>query len=442
MSKIENAEVLPVTRISGEITVPGDKSLSHRVAMLSTLARGSSRIRGFLRSEDCLHTLGAIRALGAEVTDEPSGELVVIGIPDGLRQPAMPLDMGNSGTGMRLVTGFVAGHPIQTELTGDASLCSRPMGRIAKPLTLMGAGITLKGADERPPILVHGGNLHGIEYDMPMASAQVKSAILLAGLYADGETVVREPRPCRDHTERLFQAMHIPLQINGLEIRLTGFVAQGPTLEARDWAVPGDFSSAAFWLVAAAARPGDEVVVRNVGLNPRRTALLNVLERMGANIEIELDRDPAWMEPTGTIRVRGAALQGTSVAGDEVPNLIDEIPLVAVLGALAAGDTTISEAAELRVKESDRIAVTCTNLRALNIDVDEKPDGMIVHGGAEVKTLASIDSHGDHRIAMAMAVLALHGYSPVSIGDIACIRTSYPLFWDDYARIGGKSVAS
>ncbi len=418
--------------IGGRLRVPGDKSISHRVAMLAALADGVSEVRGFLESGDCLNTLKAMEALGAVV--ERDGDVIKIkGIGGALHAPAGMLDLGNSGTGMRLLAGLLAGQPFVTEMTGDASLCSRPMGRIANPLAEMGARIELLGDGGCAPIRVHGGTVNAIRYELPMASAQVKSAVLLAGLAAVGETVVVEPRATRDHTERMLTAMGADLSVDRLTITLRSKGLDGSVLKSGNWVVPGDFSSAAFWIVAAAAREGSEVVIEGVGLNPRRTALLDVMRRMGATIDVEMS-DESW-EPIGTVRVRGARLKATDVGGEEIPNLIDELPLVAVAGALADGVTVVRDAAELRVKESDRIATMATNLTAAGVEVVETEDGMRITGGSEIAGGVEVESFGDHRIAMAMAVLGLYASNPIQINDVACVATSYPGFWEDMLKL-------
>jgi len=429
--------VHPVSTFGGEVRVPGDKSISQRIAMLAALAKGTSEIRGFLTGEDAMSTLNAVCALGASAKFD-GDVLKITGTGGKFKEPANPLKLGNSGTGTRLLAGLLAGQKMTATMTGDESLSRRPMGRIKDPLEEMGAQIELTGEKGTLPMTITGTPLHGIRYELPMASAQVKSCVLLAGLFAEGKTTVIEPRPTRDHTEKLFQALEIPFDVNGLEISLQGFGSGGPEIEARNLSVPGDFSSAAFWIAAAAARSKTELVVREVGLNPRRTALLNVLSRMGALIETELSEEEG--DPIGSVFVRGTPLRGTEIGGDEIPNLIDELPMIAVLGALAEGETVIRDAAELRVKESDRIAVTAAHLRAFGVEVDEHPDGMTVHGPAELHAPDEpLASHGDHRIAMSMAMLATFADGPVQIDDVDCVATSYPDFWNHLEQLGGKS---
>lgn len=404
--------------------------------MLAALAKGTSEVSGFLRGEDAMSTLSAMCSLGASAKFE--GDILKItGTGGKFKEPANPLDMGNSGTGTRLLAGLLAGQKMTVTMTGDASLSRRPMGRIKTPLELMGAQIELTGEKGTLPMTVRGTPLRGIRYELPMASAQVKSCVLLAGLFAEGKTTVVEPRPTRDHTEKLFQALEIPLHIDGLEISLNGFGPNGPQITARKLTVPGDFSSAAFWIAAVAARPGAELIVRGVGLNPRRTALLDVLKRMGALIETEITEEQG--DPIGTVFVRGARLRGTEIGGDEIPNLIDELPMLAVTGALATGDTVIRDAAELRVKESDRIAVTAAHLRAFGVEVEEHADGMTVRGPAKLHAPSEpLESHGDHRITMSMAMLATFADAPVKLEQVECVATSYPDFWNHLEQLGGK----
>ncbi|MGE4488092.1 MAG: 3-phosphoshikimate 1-carboxyvinyltransferase [Kiritimatiellales bacterium] len=428
--------VFPVPSLGGELRVPGDKSVSQRIAMLAALAKGTSEVRGFLRSEDAMSTLGAMCSLGAS-TRFDGDVLRITGTGGKFKEPANPLDMGNSGTGTRLLAGLLAGQKMAVTMTGDASLSRRPMGRIKTPLEQMGARIELTGEKGTLPMTIRGSPLHGIRYELPVASAQVKSCVLLAGLFADGKTTVVEPRPTRDHTEKLFQALDIPVNIDGLEISLQGFGPKGPQVAARRLTVPGDFSSAAFWIAAVAARPGAELIVRGVGLNPRRTAMLDVLKRMGALIETEITDGEG--DPIGTVFVRGADLRGTRIGGDEIPNLIDELPMLAVTGALANGDTMFRDAAELRVKESDRIAVTAEHLRSFGVRVKEHPDGMTIYGPARLHAPSEpLDSHGDHRITMSMAMLATFSDGPVQLKNVNCVATSYPEFWDHLTALGGK----
>ena len=420
--------VKAISSLKAEFSVPGDKSVSHRAAIFGGLSNGVCEITNFLPSEDCVNTLNAMRSLGAryEVLDELEGygplNLRIHGTSMKLFAPEAPIDCGNSGTGMRLLAGLLAGQEFTSDLFGDASLSSRPMARITKPLEEMGARIDTLG--EKPgcaPLKIHPAKLKPIDYEMPVASAQVKSAILLAGLFSEGITTVTQPNVTRDHTERMCAAFQLSCRTEDNKISLPG--NQMP--ESCDLTVPGDISSAAFWLVAAAAMDGSHLLLKDVGLNPTRTAILAVLTRMGASItEIE---HSSTGEPIGNITIHGAELQGTTLLEEEIPNLIDEIPVIAVAAALAEGSTHIRNARELRVKETDRIATTVENLRKMGADVEEFEDGMIIHGGKRLKG-ASIESHGDHRIAMAFAIAGLFAKGETVINGTDCINTSYPGF--------------
>ncbi len=420
--------VKPISRLHAEFSVPGDKSMSHRAAILGGLSNGVCTIRNFLPSEDCLNTLKAMEALGCrvEVLEEMTGfgptALRIHGRSMKLGAPPAPIDCGNSGTGMRLLAGLLAGQEFASELFGDASLSGRPMDRITTPLGQMGARIETRG--EKPgcaPLFIHPAKLRPIHYDMPMASAQVKSAVLLAGMFAEGKTSVTQPAVTRDHTERMLASFGVSTRTEDNTISIIG--GQIPT--ACDFTVPGDISSAAFWLVAAAALPGSRLLVQGVGLNPTRTAILNVLSRMGARmLDIVHHSDG---EPIGNIEVHGAPLAGTAILPEEVPNLIDEIPVIAVAAALAEGKTTIRNAKELRVKETDRITTVVNNLRAMGAEVEEFEDGMEITGGRPLHG-AALDSHGDHRIAMAFAIAGLFAEGETTIRNTECVNTSYPGF--------------
>lgn len=407
--------------------------------MLASLASGTSTVRGFLKSEDCVTILEVLTRLGAQY-EFAGDELRITGTGGTFRRPSGVLDMGNSGTGIRLLAGLLAGQAFTTELTGDASLRSRPMRRISEPLVRMGASVELLGGNGCAPVRITGGALHGIEYAPPVASAQVKSCVLFAGLFAEGGTTVVEVSPTRDHTERLLMAMGVPLSVEGLRISLQGYGAKGPSIQARSWHVPGDISSAAFWITAAACREGWSIELPGVGWNPRRNALVAVLRRMGASIRFSESPDASACESMGTIAVEGRCLQGTEVGGSEIPDLIDELPLVAVAGAMARGRTVIRDAAELRVKESDRIRSVVDNLTRLGVKVEEKPDGMVIEGPATVRGGVTVDSYGDHRLPMAMSVLAMSADAPVKMDDIACVNKSYPEFWKDLGKVGGHAV--
>ncbi|MFZ4682351.1 MAG: 3-phosphoshikimate 1-carboxyvinyltransferase [Terrimicrobiaceae bacterium] len=414
-----------------EITVPGDKSVSHRAIMLAALSNGVCKITNFLEGEDCLSTAAAFRQLGVTIEQPEPGTLVVYGTRGVLTAPQSPIDCGNSGTTMRLMSGILAAQPFTAELTGDASLQGRPMRRVVEPLTQMGAKIRTAGAKDTPPLIIEGGPLKAITYRTPVASAQVKSAILLAGLFAEGVTTVIEPSPSRDHTERMLEYFLVKLETEhakaGDPTKECRISLQGrQQIESRDFSVPGDISSAAFWLVAAAAQPGSRLLIKNVGLNPTRTGIIGVLIRMGARIR-EVVEVVAQGEPCGVIDIWGGRLRGTVIAGDEIPNVIDEIPILAVAGALAEGETIIRDAKELRVKETDRIAAIASNLRLMGVPVEEFEDGMKITGGQKLKG-AKLPSYGDHRIAMAFAIAGLHASGETVIENTACVQTSYPGF--------------
>ncbi|HVX03992.1 MAG TPA: 3-phosphoshikimate 1-carboxyvinyltransferase [Rhodanobacteraceae bacterium] len=410
--------------LRGEIAVPGDKSISHRAIMLSALADGTSRITGFLEGEDTHATARIFAQMGVRIEAPLSGERIVHGIGlHGLRAPEGVLDCGNSGTAMRLLCGVLAGQAFDSVLTGDESLSRRPMQRVAKPLAQMGASIELAETGT-PPLRIRGGrSLRGIEYASPIASAQVKSAVLLAGLYADGQTSVTESRPTRDYTERMLAAFGWPIESGPGRAQLSG----GHALYATDIDVPADFSSAAFFVVAATLVPGSELVLRHVGMNPRRTGLLHVLRAMGANIAEEKQRETGG-EPVADLVVRYAPLRGIDVPVAHVADMIDEFPVLFVAAACAEGVTKIQGAEELRVKESDRIAVMATGLRALGIRVDESQDGAMIDGSR--LRGGRVESHGDHRCAMAFAVAGAVANAPVTIRDCANVATSFPGFVD------------
>ena len=413
----------PAGPLRGSVGVPGDKSVSHRALMFGALADGVSHIRGFLEGEDTRATAAVLQQLGVRIDTPADGERVVHGVGlHGLRASAQALDCGNAGTGMRLLAGLLAGQAFDSTLVGDASLSKRPMRRVTDPLAAMGARIDTQ--DGLPPLAVRGSQrLHGIRYELPVASAQVKSALLLAGLYAQGETEIIEPHPTRDYTERMLAAFGWPIAFEPGRARLSG----GHVLRATDVDVPADFSSAAFFLVAASIVPGSELRLPAVGLNPRRTGLLEALRLMGADIRIENPRASGG-EPVADLLVRHAPLHGVELPEALVPDMIDEFPALFVAAAVAKGNTVIRGAAELRVKESDRLATMATGLRALGITVDETPDGATIHGG----TLAggTVESLTDHRIAMSFAVAGLVAQAPVRINDCRHVATSFPGFME------------
>ncbi|WP_426702980.1 3-phosphoshikimate 1-carboxyvinyltransferase [Rhodanobacter sp. Col0626] len=409
--------------LRGSVQVPGDKSVSHRALMLAAIAEGTSHIRGFLEGEDTRATAAVLAQLGVRIDTPSAGERVIHGMGlHGLRASSGPLDCGNAGTGMRLLTGLLAGQAFDSRLVGDDSLSKRPMRRVTDPLASMGARIDTR--DGLPPLHVHGGqSLGGICYALPVASAQVKSALLLAGLYANGETEVIEPHPTRDYTERMLAAFGWPISFSPGRARISG----GHSLRATDVDVPADFSSAAFFLVGASIVPGSELRLPAIGLNPRRTGLLQALRLMGADITIENPRESGG-EPVGDILVRHAPLHGVDLPESLVPDMIDEFPVLFIAAAMASGATVIRGAAELRVKESDRIATMATGLRALGVEMAETPDGAIIHGGRLGG--GTVQSHLDHRIAMSFAVAGLVADAPVTIHDCRHVATSFPGFLD------------
>jgi 3-phosphoshikimate 1-carboxyvinyltransferase len=410
----------------GHFRVPGDKSISHRAALFGAMARGETRISGFSSAADCASTLSCLQALGVGVRlDGPSVILDGQGL-EGLRPPHDALDAGNSGSTLRMLAGILAGRPFRSVLTGDASLRRRPVERVAAPLRAMGAKV--ESTDGRPPLTLEGGALHGIHWDLPVASAQVKTAVLLAGLQGDGVTSVREPEMSRDHTERLLPAFGVGVERRGLEVSVYG----GTPLRGAVIDVPGDASSAAFLVVAALLLPGSEVRIDGVLLNSTRTAFLEVLREMGGEIETGVDRGAP--EPVGHIVARSSRLRGTTIAPQTVPALIDEVPALAVAGALAEGTFRLEGAAELRVKESDRIAALAEGLRRMGASVEERPDGLTVEGNARLHG-AAVRTFGDHRIAMALAVAALAAKGDTEIEDAECASVSFPEFYD-YLRRG------
>jgi 3-phosphoshikimate 1-carboxyvinyltransferase len=428
--------------LTGTITVPGDKSISHRALMFSALAVGSSRIEGLLEGEDVLATAAALRAMGATIHRDDAGVWHVEGVGvGGLLQPAVALDMGNSGTSTRLLMGLVASHPITATFTGDASLSARPMGRVIEPLTQMGAEITASPGG-RLPLMVRGlCPAVPITYTLPVASAQVKSAVLLAGLNTPGTTTVVEPVATRDHSERMLSGFGAALTVaegdDGRVIAITGEA----TLEPQQIAVPGDPSSAGFWLVAASIVPGSDVTIANVGLNPTRTGLITALRLMGADIA-ECDRRTVGGEPVADLRVRHAALTAIDVPHDLAPSMIDEYPVLFVAAAFATGRTVARGAHELRVKESDRIAAMKAALTACGVACEEYDDGLAITGsaGAPIPGGATIASLLDHRIAMSMAVAALHAQQAVTIDDAGPVATSYPGFFASLDAVTGVTT--
>lgn len=411
--------------IDTEITVPGDKSISHRAAIIAALSNGVCRIDGFLQAEDCKRTLEALRALGIRIDEPEPNTIVVHGKKRVLTPPSREINCGNSATTMRLMAGLLAGQPFESRLVGDASLSRRPMDRVITPLRRMGANISAEGPDETAPLLIRGAPLRGIKYEIPVASAQVKGALLLAGLFAKGKTSVTEIAATRNHTELMLRYFFVRTS-RAEDGTVTIFGDQTP--ESRDFNVPGDLSSAAYWLTAAAAQPGGHLLVRNLGLNPTRTPVLGVLVRMGAQVREAIENVDQF-EPRGVVEVTGATLKGTVIQGKEIAQLIDELPVLAVAGALAQGTTIIRQAQELRVKETDRIAAIAHNLRIMGAQVIELNDGLEIHGPAPLRG-GRVASFGDHRIAMAFAVAGLFAESETTVQDGSCVEISYPGFGD------------
>ncbi|HIB84289.1 MAG TPA: 3-phosphoshikimate 1-carboxyvinyltransferase [Chromatiaceae bacterium] len=422
--------VEPGGSLSGTLSVPGDKSVSHRSIMLGSLAEGTTEVEGFLEGEDNLATLNAFRAMGVDIEGPSNGRVVIHGVGmHGLQAPSEPLYLGNAGTSMRLLTGLLAGQAFNVELTGDTSLSSRPMRRVTEPLAEMGAQIQTTG-DGTAPLHIHGGQeLHGIDFDMPVASAQVKSCLLLAGMYAQEAVRVTEPAPTRDHTERMLEGFGYPIQRDGATV----CIEPGGQLKACSLTVPGDISSAAFFLVAASIAPDSDLTLKGIGLNPTRDGVINILRAMGADIEV-LNKRQAGGEPVADLRVRTAQLKGIHIPEDQVPLAIDEFPVLFIAAACAEGETLLTGAHELRVKESDRIQVMADGLRAVGVDATPTDDGMVIRGGSIGG--GEIDSHGDHRIAMAFAVAGLRASDTIAINDCANVDTSFPRFAELASGVG------
>jgi 3-phosphoshikimate 1-carboxyvinyltransferase len=422
--------VEPGGALTGRVRVPGDKSISHRSVMLGALADGVSDIHGFLEGEDSLATLDAFRRMGVTIEGPRAGRVVVHGVGmGGLRPPEGPLDLGNSGTSMRLLCGLLAGQGFDVTLAGDASLSRRPMRRVTEPLASMGAVIETSGAGTAPLVIRGGHSLRGIDYRLPVASAQVKSALLLAGLYADGETCVTEPAPTRDHTERMLAGFGYDVRRTGPRTCLRG----GGRLTGGRIDVPADISSAAFFLVGASIAAGSDLVLEHVGINPTRDGVLSILRLMGADIEVLSQREMGG-EPVADLRVRPAPLKGIRIPEEQVPLAIDEFPALFVAAACAEGETVLTGAQELRVKESDRIQVMADGLQTLGIEAEPSPDGIRIRGGG--LSGGRVDSGGDHRIAMALAMAALRASGPVTVDDCANVNTSFPGFADLAAGAG------
>lgn len=421
--------VQPGGLIQGELRVPGDKSISHRSIMLGALAEGTTEVTGFLEGEDALATLAAFRAMGVEIIGPDKGKVTIHGVGmHGLKAPQGELYLGNSGTSMRLLSGLLAAQSFDVTLTGDKSLSGRPMKRVTDPLALMGAAIDTH--EGKPPLNIHGGKqLKAIHYDLPMASAQVKSCLLLAGMYADGKTSVSEPAPTRDHTERMLGGMGYHVDKQGSTVIIQG----GGKLTATRIDVPADISSATFFMVAAAIAPGSDVTLKHVGINPTRIGVINILKLMGADITLMNEAETGG-EPVADIRVKYAPLKGIQIPEDQVPLAIDEFPALFIAAACAEGQTVLTGAEELRVKESDRIQVMADGLQTLGIDAEPTEDGIVINGG--VIGSGEVDSHGDHRIAMSFAMAALQAGGSIQINDCANVATSFPGFVELASQAG------
>jgi 3-phosphoshikimate 1-carboxyvinyltransferase len=428
----------PAKALSGSVQMPGDKSISHRYAMLAALAEGTSELRNFAAAADCHSTLGCMKALGADMKVDGTTVRVTGHGLRGLKSSWRALDAGNSGTTIRLLSGILAGQDFKTTISGDESLQKRPMKRVVGPLREMGAEIRAR-EDNFAPLEIRGGKLRAIEYKMPMASAQVKSAVLLAGLFAEGETIVAEPARTRDHTELALEEFGAPVERQARVTKIHGAGANGSIrLAARNLAVPGDISSAVFFIAAASLFPESSILIQNAGLNPTRTAILDVFAAMGASIQIH-SVESSHGEVIGDLAVKGAALKGGLVSGDAIPLVIDELPMLAALGPFTEEGIEIRDASELRVKESDRIAVLVENLRRMGAKVEERPDGLKVEGRSAGKLRgAEIEPHGDHRIAMAFAIAALAADGPTTIRDAECAGVSFPSFYEDLNRVAER----
>jgi 3-phosphoshikimate 1-carboxyvinyltransferase len=433
--------VRPGDSLRGSVQVSGDKSITHRALLLGAIAAGTSHVGGFSPAADCLATLHAVRALGIEVEEPAPATWLIHGQGlRGLREPDDVLDCRRSGTTMRLLAGLLAGQPFVSLLSGDVQLRQRPMGRIVVPLRRMGATLLGRDGGQNPPLAIQGSRLRGIDYTLPVASAQVKSALLLAGLYAEGPTALHLPGPARDHSERMLAAMGCSLQFSACDVQLV----PGNRLQALDMTVPGDFSSAAFLVVAATLVPGSDIRVEGVGVNPTRTGLLDVLRAMGADVRLEGERTTGG-EPVADLRVRAATLRGTAVRGDLVVRAIDEFPILAVAASQAQGETIVRDAAELRVKETDRIATTVQELRRLGAQIESRPDGFVVRGPTPLRSPALVEgqgaavhSHGDHRLAMALAVAGSVARGLTVVEDTGCIADSFPGFGAALSQLGGR----
>jgi len=426
---MKTLQIKPAKKLSGEISVQGDKSISHRAVILGSIAEGTTRVTNFLPSEDCIRTIKAFEAMGINI-EMNRNTLIINGKGlNGLTEPNDVMDMRNSGTSARLLCGLLSGQPFFSVMTGDSSLRRRPMKRVADPLRMMGATIWGRGGGDFLPMCIKGSEIKGITYKLPVASAQVKSAILFAGLYAKGRTSVEEITTSRDHTERMMDYFGINLERKGTTIIVEG----GERPSARNVDVPGDISAAAFFMVGASIVSDSDVVIKDVGINPTRTGIIDILMKMGASIEI-LNQRKMGAEPAGDIRIKSALLKGVEIKGDIIPRCVDELPVICIAAAVAEGETVIKDASELRVKESDRIAVMAECLSRVGVEVETYPDGMRIKGGMGLKGTVC-NSHGDHRIAMSMAIAGLITEGEMTIEDTECINTSFPEFEETLRKL-------
>ena len=424
-------QITHFTNLKGELTVPGDKSISHRSIMLGSLAKGTTEVTGFLQGADCLSSISCFQKMGIEIENDRKQNIVHIhgnGL-HGLKAPSSILDVGNSGTTTRLMSGILAAQPFTSTVDGDASIRKRPMGRIMTPLSEMGAYFKSLQTEKCAPFTITGGSLHGIHYNSPVASAQVKSAILLAGLYAEGDTSVTEPYLSRNHTELMFESFGVNIKSTGT----TATVSPAQELTAQHIAVPGDISSAAYFIAAGLITPNSEITIRNVGINPTRDGILTVCQNMGGKVELSNVRNDIG-EPVADITVSTSSLHGCIIEGDIIPKLIDEIPVIAIMASVADGTTVIKDAQELKVKESNRIDVMVNNLSAMGVDIEGTEDGMIIHGGRPLHG-ATIDSKLDHRIAMSFAIAGGLADGDTEILGADCVNISYPSFYTDLKKL-------
>jgi 3-phosphoshikimate 1-carboxyvinyltransferase len=439
MAQDMDIELTKAKSLKGEITPPPDKSISHRAVMFASIADGKSIVKNFLRAEDPISTMNAFRSMGIEIEEKAGNELVIHGKGlYGLKEPFDVINCGNSGTTVRVISGILSGNPFFSVLTGDDSLKQRPMARVINPLKEMGADISARSSDKYLPMAIKGKVLKAINYNMPVASAQVKSCLILAGLYADGTTIIIEPQKSRDHTERMLRAMGANIEVEGLTIKVKGEGSRVKGLQPIDITIPSDFSSAAFFIVGALIVPDSEILIKNVCVNPTRTGLLDVIKNMGGDVRIEKMRDVSG-EPVADIYCkRAGSLKAVKIGADIMPSLIDEFPILCVLATQAEGVTEIKGAEELRVKESDRIKAMATELKKLGVELEEYPDGISIKGKASLKG-AAVESYHDHRIAMSLAIASLIAEGTTTINNPSCVDISFPGFFEELKRITGSS---